>query len=235
MYLSIFSIILLLVLLAFSFRKSLRLLIVRLKNGRYSYAYQILFRKYFNSNPHPYCFKDELLQHLIKLRISAEIPVEKESELPLKLHNFEFNASSKDVLRLKGKPLCFNAFEDKYYKFKLFGYADDHFEYPSKMLYYFSSDQVFAMDFLFEDFTQKRNAELIAYLGQYFHTNFENQKTKNLSFPNKMRMLYTNTGFRISLKFYSEENQIFKQLLTTLERQQLDLKNQIETQFFASV
>jgi hypothetical protein len=235
MYLSILSALLLFIILAISFRKSINLLITRLKSGRYSYAYQILFRKYFNSNPHPYCYKDELLQHLIKLRISAETPAEQCDELPLNLPDLEFDVSSKHILKLKGKPQCFNAFEDKYYKLKLLGYADNNFKYPAKMLYYFSSDHVFAMDFLFEDFTPKKHVELIAYLGKYFHTDFENQKTKNLSFPNNISMLYTNTGFRISLKFYSGENPVFKQMITTLERQQHDLKNQIETQFFASV
>lgn len=64
----IFSVVLVFLLI---FRKDIVLLLTKWKHGKYSFQYQQRFKKYFNSNPHPYCVKDELLQHILHFKKSA--------------------------------------------------------------------------------------------------------------------------------------------------------------------
>ncbi len=213
----------------------MRLLKIRMGPGRYSFDYQNQYKIYFNSNPHPYCFKDEILQHIINLRNSADLMQGKEEFVSATLSDIPSDLTPKVLLATKGNPACFNAFRDTYYDFKLFGFQDDRFSFSSKLIYYFYQDKLFAVDSIFEDFAQSKQEELLKNISDILQMDLVNEKSKTFFLSDKRRILFTNTGFRISLKTYNPTSSAFLEVIAAYENQQSELKDQIENHFFTSV
>ncbi|MBN2236810.1 MAG: hypothetical protein JW729_04575 [Bacteroidales bacterium] len=216
------------------FRKRLNLVRVKFVYGKYSFEYQKLFKSYSNGNPHPYCFKDELLQHIQNLRKSSQMQVQgigKEwiGKLPI-----PENLTPKELLENQGEPICFNALKDKYYDLILFGYPIDLFQSKGKLVYYFFKKQLFAMDLIFEDFSEAQAKNLLTELNRQFGMPLNDHKTKLFVLPNKDQLLYTNTGFRISLKLFQLENNCFAEVMNVFDNQQNELRDQIENKYFTA-
>jgi len=227
--------IVLLILLIF-FRKPLILLKIRMMHGKYSFDYQDQYKIYFKSNPHPYCFKDELLQHIINLKKSADLnPLDKEDQISSSLMEIPFDLTPKTLLATKGEPACFNAYRDNFYDFKLFGFPHNQFSFNSKLIYYFYQDKLFALDCIFEDLPQNKMDTLLENIATTLQIELVYEKSKTFYLTDNCRILFTNTGFRISLKTYNTTSKAFLEVISAFEKQQSELKDQIENHFFTSV
>lgn len=234
MYTNSIVLIFILLIASYSYRKRINLLLVKWKYGEYSFNYLTLFKSYFSSNPHPYCFKDELLQHISNLKksvVTAKGPVvhfDTKLVLPQKL-------TSDKLIEEQGIPGCFNAYRDSNYDLKLIGYPNDKFAIKSKIVYYFYENTLFALDYVFEDFTQSKIDAVIANIAQVLELPIGNEKSATYILEHNGRLLLTNTGFRISLKFYAADNETFLKVISVFDKQQTEMKSQIENQFFTSV
>jgi hypothetical protein len=209
---------------------------IRLNHSAYSFDYQNQYKTYFNSNPHPYCFKDELLQHIISLKKSADLNQGLgEKQISSNLMEIPFDLTPKKLIATKGEPTCFNAYRDNYYDFKLFGYPHNQFSYNSKLIYYFYQNKLVALDCFFEDFSQNMMSALLENIAKVVQIDLVNEKSKTFYLKDNCRVLYTNTGFRVSLKTYNTTSKAFLEVISAYEKQQSELKDQIENQFFTSV
>lgn len=236
MFLGLVLLLIALLILAIFFRKPLILQRIRMKHGRYSFDYQDQYKTYFKSNPHPYCFKDELLQHIINLKKSADLnQVTKEDQISSRLMDIPFDLTPKTLLATKGEPACFNAYRDNYYDFKLFGFPHNQFSFNSKLIYYFYQDKLFALDCIFEDFPQNKMDALLENIAEVLQIELLNEKSKTFYLTDNCRILFTNTGFRVSLKTYNSTSTAFLDVISAYEKQQSELKDQIENHFFTSV
>lgn len=236
MYIGLILLFITIVILSIFFRKSLILTKIRVMHSVYSFDYQNQYKIYFNSNPHPYCFKDEILQHIMNLKKSFDSLklFDKKYNIPSKI-DIPFNLTPKSLLSSKGEPICFNAYRDNYYDFKLFGFPDDKFSFSSKIVYYFYQDKLFTVDYVFEDFPQNKLEALLDDINQVLQIELSNEKSKTFHLENNVQLLFTNTGFRVSLKAYNSTSISFLKVISALEKQQLELKEQIENNFFSSV
>lgn len=230
----VLAIILLSVLLVFLliFRKAVLLLLTKWKYGKYSFQYQQRFRKYFNSNPHPYCVKDELLQHILHFKKSAIESNIAHFVSPFRGPAFPENKNLKALLKQNGAPSCYNALYDRFFRISLLGYESELFQLACKQVFYFSDKKLFAIDYIFENIASSKLSEMYEYIKNETGIVIGEQKFLTFTLPNQFRLLYTNTGFRVSLKIYKPSIGVFSDVLKKLEQQQQEMKSQIENQYF---
>ena len=223
------------ILVAFLFRKSLILYFIEIVNGKYSYEYQKKFKHFFRTNPHPYCFKEEIFNHIQQLQQSLNAKTPKRLFVQPEILNFPLPTTSKDLMKLLGKPTCFNSYRDPFFDLSVLGYDGIHFGQNSKRLYYFNHHKLVLSELVFDEFSQPRADTITSAFSESFQINMDTAKMMNLELSDHTQLLYCNSGFRISVKFYSTKNEHLMELMRVFGQQQLALKEKINAQFFQMV
>jgi hypothetical protein len=224
-----------LLILAILFRKPIYLFLIALKYGKYSFAYQKKYRCYYNTNPHPYCLKEEIFNHLHQLQQSMSDKSNSLSQVSAEILYFPLPATAKDLMKWRGKPNCFNSYSDHFFDLCVFGYEEVQFGQPAKRLYYFNYNKLIFSELIFDDFPQTRAKAITSAISILFQRNMEEAKKMNLELSDHTQLHYSNSGFRISIKIYSTKNEQFTELMHVFDQRQLALKQKINAQYFQPV
>ena len=187
------------------FRKFIRLKIIGLVYGFYSYRYVSAFKKYFIRSPYQYCFRDEFISHLIYILAKKEEIPSYKSKQNISFENTPYNIKYKDFIKMKGKPYCFNAFlfSHSNFEIKALGYQEKVAGSMAIMVFYFMSDVFFMGEYIF----RKPRTDLKASLAKQFLVG-ENIESDNFYIENsKDRIIhFQNTGFSIDIKYLNRED-----------------------------
>lgn len=191
--------------IAYRFRKPVRLTFVKLIHGTYSLEFYQLFKKYYIRSPFQYCFRDEFITHLLfVLKKNNAIPSFKSSK-EIYFEKIPYFTHYKDFLKQKGAPYCFNAFSFKNpdLVIKALGYQDVISGSKATIVFYFMNDVFFMGEYIFKKPRTNIKESLINhFLGdtQIDADNFyiENTKQRTVHFQD--------TGFTVDIKYITEED-----------------------------
>jgi hypothetical protein len=206
-------ILLILVVLAFRFRKALSLYLIKAVYGKYSYEYLSTFKRLFIRSPFQYCFRDEFIAHvLFVLDIKDEVPVYKTSR-QINFENLPFFTDYKEFLKINGDPDCFNAFSFSNPDFiiKVAGYQEIIGGQKGTAVYYFIDDLFFMGEYIF-----KRDKAMVMQECIRPYVDPTRISADNFYIINTQDRIvhYQDTGFSVDIKYLSRED---RRILETLK------------------
>ena len=215
-----------LLLLVAYFRKTITLTLIRMIYGQFSFEFYHLYKKYFVRSPFQYCFRDELITHLLfVLSKKDEIPSYKSAK-DIYFENTPYFISYKDFLKKKGKPYCFNAFafNEPDFIIKAVGYQAIVAGNKAILVYYFLNDSFFMGEYIFKNPKNNVKASLTDHFLEkrdFSADNFYIENTKD-------RIIhYQDTGFTIDIKYLTKENhaiiETLKKYYTTMTGKKLNV------------
>lgn len=201
-----FGILILVIVLVIVFRKTLKLTIIRMAYGHYSYEFFRAYKDYFVRSPFQYCFRDDFITHLLFiLSKKEEIPSFKSAK-EIFFEDTPYFMKYKDFLEKKGDPCCFNAFifDHRDFEIKALGYQETIAGSKAIVVFYFMNNSFFMGEYIFKNPKTNIKANLINYFLEAKELpadNFYIENTKN-------RIIhYQNTGFTVDIKYLNKENQ----------------------------
>lgn len=187
------------------FRKLLKVFLVGLIYGFYSYRYLHIFKKYYIRSPYQYCFRDEFISHLIYiLSKKDEIPCYK-SKKDISFEDTPYFTNYKDFIKRKGNPYCFNAFHFDYSNFeiKALGYQEKIAGSMAIIVFYFMNDSFFMGEYIF----RKPKTDVKANLTEHFLMKNDVEEDNFYIENSKNRIVhFQNTGFSIDIKYLNRED-----------------------------
>ena len=196
------------------FRKQLKLKMIQIKHGRYSYEYVKQFKKYTNKSPFPYCFKDDILPYLRVANKKREIIKNFKSEKPCVFENTSFGKSKNEVLTGKADPDCFNIFKIKDAELRSYGYYKNQFGSEAKAVFFFFDKLFFMGEYIFEN---SRNIDKSVFLSDLISQNDLDQiQTLNqfyVSCRNNTSLFYYDNGFTITIRYSDLSNTNFREIM----------------------
>jgi len=191
--------------LAFRFRRDLKLTVIRMIYGQYSYEFLNRYKKYVVRSPFQYCFRDEFISHLLfVLSKKEEIPSYK-SKKDIYFENTPYYIDYKEFMKMKGEPYCFNAFvfEHLDFEIKALGYKGLIAGSSAICAFYFMNDSFFMGEYIFKNPKTDIKSSLLDHflsIKELAEDNFYIENTKN-------RIIhYQNTGFSVDIKYLNREN-----------------------------
>jgi len=200
-----FGIFILILVIAYRFRKEINLTIIRMAYGHYSYEFLRTYKKYYVRSPFQYCFRDDFIAHLLFVLAKKEDIPSYKSFKDIYFENTPYFISYKDFLKLKGNPYCFNAFvfDHPDFEIKALGYQETIVGSKAINLFYFMNDSFFMGEYIFKNPKTNIKASLIDHfldMHEFSHDNFYIENTKN-------RIIhFQNTGFTVDIKYLNKEN-----------------------------
>lgn len=138
----------------FLFRKQVRLGLISIKHGKYSYKYVKQFKKYVNKSPFPYCFKDDIMPYLRLGNAKKDNVDHYPSEMILFFEGIPYYSSLKEIMEKYGKPDCFNAFNIKNQELRAYGYNKSILGIPVKAVFFFIFESFVMGEYLIDDLTE---------------------------------------------------------------------------------
>jgi len=199
------GILIILLILAFRFRRAIILALIRMIYGKFSYEFFHIYKKYFVKSPYQYCFRDEFIAHLLfVVSRNEEIPSFKSGK-EIYFENTPYFINYKDFLKKKGNPYCFNAFAFNQPDFviKALGYQATIAGSKAILVFYFMNDYFFMGEYIFKNPKSNIKASLIAYFLEVKDLSGDNFYIENT----KDRIIYfRNRGFTVDIKYLNREN-----------------------------
>lgn len=136
------------------FRKQVRLRLISIKHGKYSYKYVRQFKKYVNKSPFPYCFKDDIMPYLRLGNAKKDNVDHYPSEMILLFEGIPYYSSLQEIIEKYGKPDCFNAFNIKNQELRAYGYNKSILGIPVKAVFFFIFESFVMGEYLIDDLTE---------------------------------------------------------------------------------
>jgi len=193
--------------LTYRFRKAIKLTIIRMVYGQYSYEFLSTYKSYFVRSPFQYCFRDDFISHLLfVLSKKDDLPAHKSTK-DIYFENTPYQIGYKNFLQSKGAPYCFNAFvfEHLDFEIKALGYQAIISGSKATTVFYFMNDTFFMGEYIFKHPKTDVKASLLDHflnISELTEDNFYIENTKN-------RIIhYQNTGFSVDIKYLNKEDNV---------------------------
>ncbi len=182
--------------------KAVRLFIIQLFHGRYSYRYVSTFKKFhIMDNPFPICIDDDIVSHFSNFAdIDPKNTLYTKSTITFTTIPFSAKFST---LNKKGKPERFNIYQfSKEYTVKIMGYANVILGNPIRELYFLANDFFVMGEYVFTDVSKANNKKLIEMLvAKYNITNPIKDELFFIRDDKDSVICFTNSGFSISIQY----------------------------------
>ena len=196
-----------LLILAYRYRKNLKLAFIGGVYGKYSYEYLSTHKKFYIKSPFQYCFKDDFIAHILYVLTKKDnVPTFKSAQ-EISFEKVPYQTKYKDFLKERGTPYCFNAFYFNHMNFeiKALGYQSHIAGSKAVIVFYFMNDSFFLGEYIFKNPKTNVKASITAHFlgtGELKEENFYIENTKN-------RIIhFHNTGFTVDVKFLDRENEV---------------------------
>lgn len=203
----------LLIILAYRFRKTLKLALVGGVYGKYSYEYLSTYKRFYIKSPFQYCIKDDFIAHIIYMLAKKENVPTFKSQHEIHFEKTPYFTRYRDFLKERGNPYCFNAFHFNQvgFEIKALGYKSTIAGSKAVLIFYFLNDSFFMGEYIFK----KPKTDIKANIAGLFletndleEDNFYIENTKN-------RIIhFHNSGFTVDVKFLNREDEAVINKLT---------------------
>jgi hypothetical protein len=202
------------IILLFVFRKVIRMNLIRMKYGKYSYKYVKQFKKYANKSPFPYCFKDDIMPYLRLSIAKKETVTQYQSGSNLYFENFPFQTTLNEIYGKYGKPDCFNAFTIKNIELRAYGYNKIVFGVNGKAVFFFVFDQLVMGEYLIDDLlTVDIHLVSKTFAYNYGIENYSDELHFYIEGRNQSSVYFYENGFSAMIRFSEQNNDIINKLL----------------------
>jgi hypothetical protein len=133
------------------FKKRLKLRLISLKHGKYSYQYIKQFKRYANKSPFPYCFKDDIMPYLRLSQAKRDNTEQLRTEMNLLFEETKYQTPFLLILNKYGNPDYFNAFKIKNIELRALGYQKHVFDTKAKAVFFFLNESFVMGEYIIED------------------------------------------------------------------------------------
>jgi hypothetical protein len=205
-YIILAAVIILILIVGFLFRKRMKLLIVRMIYGPFSYEYLDIHKRFFIKSPYHYCFRDEFLTHLLNILFQKDGIPEYQSDHNISFDDISQSMSYKKFIQLKGDPYCFNAFKSDQpgFEIKALGYRSLVGGSKAIKVYYFMNDSFFMGEYYFKN----PKTDIKAGISKIFLNNVGPAEDSFYIRNSKDRIiLYKGSGNKVDIKYLNLESQ----------------------------
>ena len=202
------------IIFAFILKKRLKLLILKLKYGKYSFNYLRQFKKYAKKSPFPYCFKDDIVPYLKEFTYRKKTSDQFKSEKEMIFENTSYSLNLSDFTKSHGTPDCFNAFSVKGSEIRVFGYKCSKFNTESKTLFYFIDDIFFMGEYLIENISKFDYYTLAGNI--LLENNVDSNKSTShfyIDSGEDSTIYFTENGFTLSIKYIDNTNEKIREIM----------------------
>lgn len=196
------------------FRKQIRLHLIRMKHGKYSYQFVKQFKKYANKSPFPYCFKDDILPYL-RLCISKCDNAERlKSEYDILFENIPFHTPLQTITKYYGEPDCFNVFIIRGIELKVFGYSRNLFGNRVIVAFFIVENNLIMGEYIIDDIGGINLEEIARQIAKTAKAESEN---RTLHFivegKNNNAVLFYENGFSLLIRYYDRNDEILRKMI----------------------
>ena len=227
-HLLIAAIVLLTIILFAIFRKHIRLLIIRIFHGKYSYKHYDSHRRIFFKNPLPQSIKDDFINHVLDFFQPPANIQSFQTNIPIAYLEFPFDSSLKALLRKRGKPSHLSMNKSGPDEIKILGYPEYLFNTDARSYYYFMNDVFFMGEYYFPEISKTLPSEIAGLLSEKYNITGSNGKHDFfIDNPSGYSIQYKNTGFSIMIRYFSRADQnVLQQVSDCISRiTEVGLKN----------
>ncbi len=202
------------ILLSVIYYKQLKLHIIQVKYGKYSYAYIKQFKKFANKSPFPYCFKDDILPYLrLSLFKKDEVNIFA-SEKNLLFDGRKFHCQINEIIKDFGTPDCFNAFIIKGMELKAFGYSSEESGIRLNKIFFFTDNEFFMGEYHIDELNTYDSINIADKILEKFGIKEKNHATHFfVEDKNKNEILFYENGFSILIRFVNNSDAKFLELI----------------------
>lgn len=181
----------------------IKLGIINLRYGRYSYEFLEFFKENNLRNPHNNCIKDEISMHFLTFYRPNKNSLFFNTGIKIEFGDIPFLTTYKRLTKLKGEPECINISKFQNVRVKLIGYNETLQNMKMKSMYYFIGDQFVMGEYHFVDLTKLKTADIIAPLAVKYLKG-ENVQSDNfyITDPSGDKINYENNGFSITVRYF---------------------------------
>ncbi|MBI9037406.1 MAG: hypothetical protein JEY97_04665 [Bacteroidales bacterium] len=205
---------------------------IKLFYGEYSYKYVSLYKNYTKKSPHVYCFKDEIIFHIIPLLTNGKQKKIK-TQKDIQFGDTKFFIKYSELIKAKGIPFCYNVFLLNSKELKVAGYKVSMFNSEIKALYFFYDNIFFMGEYVIKKEDKNINIAkfsetLIKKYCKEYLVDDENFEIDN----NDGRIInFSDDGFFVSIKYFSHQNKEIVDNISSYYDDFQSVKGQTKTQF----
>jgi hypothetical protein len=204
----------------------------RLFYGEYSYKYISLYKNYTKKSPHVYCFKDEIIFHIIPF-ISNENIKTLNTQKDIHFGDTKFFSNYSQIIKTKGTPFCFNTFMLNSTEVKVAGYKISMFGTEIKALYFFHDKIFFMGEYIIKK--EDKNIDVAKFsktlIKKYCEADFVIDENFVIENSNGNIIHFSDDGFFVSIKYFSNQNKNISKNISDYFGDFQSVKIQSETQF----
>lgn len=196
------------------YRKQIRLKLLQLAHGKYSFEFVAQFKKYTNKSPFPYCFKDDILPYLRLINAKNKEIFTIESEIPCEFEDSNFGEIKELILKDRSHPDCFNIFRIEDAELRAYGYEENRYDAEYKTVFFFMHGMLAMGEYIFESSSK---VDISKILGTYISTEgLEKVKSQSkflISCANNTTILYYDNGFTTIIRFVDLNNKSLMKII----------------------
>ena len=205
---------------------------MKLIYGEYSYKYISLYKNYTKKSPHVYCFKDEIIFHIIPL-ISNENVKKLKTQKDIQFGDTKFFSNYSQIINTKGKPFCYNTFLLNSTEVKVAGYKVSMFNSEIKALYFFYDKIFFMGEYVIKK--EGKNIDITKFsetlIKKYCKEEIIIDENFVIENNNGNIIHFSDDGFFISIKYFSNQNKNITNNISDYFNEFRSIKDPSKTQF----
>jgi len=195
----------------------IKLGIIRLIYGSYSFEFMEFFKEQNIRNPHSNCIKDEISMHFYVFFKPNRNAVFFETEAKIGFGEIPFLISYKKLTKQKGEPDCINIARFGRSRVKLVGFNESLQNIKIKTMFYFIEEMFVMGEYHFPDQHRIKKGEILDPLTMKYlngtsiqHDNFY------ITDPAGNKIHFENNGFTVTIRYYFQGDDKIKGILDSV-------------------
>ncbi|MEI6883366.1 MAG: hypothetical protein WCO02_02665 [Bacteroidota bacterium] len=181
----------------------IKLGIINLRYGRYSFEFLEFFKENNLRNPHNNCIKDEISMHFFTFYKPGKNSQFFDTGTKIEFGDTPFLTTFKKMTKLKGEPECINISKFQSMRVRLIGYNETLQNMKMKTMFYFMGDRFVMGEYQFMDLNKLKTADIIAPLAVKYLKG-ENIVSDNFYISDQSgdKINYEHNGFTITIRYF---------------------------------
>ncbi len=180
----------------------IKIMFHRIFFGRYSARYIEAFKRFTNKSPYSYCIKDDFVNSIAGFYQKRDSLPVYHTQLEIGFAGVDFGSTFRQVLKMKGRPVCVNAQRLQDFDLKIFGYRDTLFSSPARIYFYFINGRFFMGEYSLKDADTGKTGEVAHILfKKYLNQTRAAVDDFLIIGPEDIRIRFGHTGFSLSMKY----------------------------------
>jgi len=196
--------------------KAVRLFIIQIFYGRYSYRYVSTFKRFhIMDNPFPVCIDDDIISHFSNF-VGLDSKKMLFTKNTITFDNVSFSTKFSS-LKGKGKPERYNIYKySEEYMIKIMGYPDVILGNPIRELYFLANDSFVMGEYVFNDVSNANNKKLIDMLATKYSITVPTKDEIFFIRDDKDSVIcFINSGFTISIQYINLNNPFVQKIVNS--------------------